>query len=479
MVLSHHRNWCEVARWNHKLDSMKNIKKSIDTRSQNSVSPRKVLKQTKDFCPVGFFVCSDPSKKIKNNQTRPGKRKNTSMYSLNQVNKLVSCGRDPARSLPFWRGFLLIPLILVCFAVAPKTQAVSPAPDGAYPGFNTAEGDHALFLLFGGFGNTANGWYSNFAAVGASFNTGDGAGTLTLNTGDANTAVGTAALILNGAGGQNVAVGAGAMVNNAGDATTFDGFYSDAVGAFALNANVTGFSNNAVGNAALVSNINAANNTAVGDIALAFNDVTGAAMANNNVAVGGGALVSADATTGNIDGSENTAVGAGAGPNLVSGFNNTYLGNFVGSTAGDEDSTIRIGDLSQGAGSVNCYIGGIATQEQPVSDTVAVVTVDLTNDHLGWATLAGAAAHAPQRAVPTRRGRVQPTARPGTQHQTMLDKKVQTLEATVGQQQQEIAQQQKQIDTLTGQLNQQAEQIQKVSAQLEMIRPTPRVVNNQ
>ena len=71
------------------------------------------------------------------------------MYSLNQVNKLVSCGRDPARSLPFWRGFLLIPLILVCFAFAPQTRAVSPAPDGGYPGFNTAEGDQALFLLFG------------------------------------------------------------------------------------------------------------------------------------------------------------------------------------------------------------------------------------------------------------------------------------------------------------------------------------------
>jgi len=46
------------------------------------------------------------------------------MYSLNQVNKLVSCGRDPARSLPLWRGFLLIPLILVCFAFAPQTRAL-------------------------------------------------------------------------------------------------------------------------------------------------------------------------------------------------------------------------------------------------------------------------------------------------------------------------------------------------------------------
>ena len=66
------------------------------------------------------------------------------MHSLNQVNKLVSCGRDPARSLPLWRGFLLIPLILVCFAFAPQTRAVVPAPDGCYAGFTTAEGCQAL-----------------------------------------------------------------------------------------------------------------------------------------------------------------------------------------------------------------------------------------------------------------------------------------------------------------------------------------------
>src|SRR5262249_13710246 len=165
------------------------------------------------------------------------------MYSLNQVKKLVSCGRDPARSLPFWRGFLLIPLILVCLAVAPQTRAVSPPPDGGYPGLNTAEGDQALFLLFGGFGNTAVGWRSEFSAVGASFNTGVGAGSLVLNNGDANTALGTAALLLNGDGFQNTAVGAGAMVNNTGDPAG-NGSFNGAVGAFALNGNTTGFSNN-------------------------------------------------------------------------------------------------------------------------------------------------------------------------------------------------------------------------------------------
>ena len=56
-------------------------------------------------------------------------------------------------------------------------------------------------------------------------------------------------------------------------------------------------------------------------------------------------------------------------------------------------------------------------------------------------------------------------------HQAMLNDKVEKLQATV-------AQQQKQIVTLTSQLREQAAQLQKVSAQVEMIRPTPRVVEN-
>src|SRR5438477_6309895 len=115
------------------------------------------------------------------------------MYSLNQVNKLVSCGRDPARSLPFWRGFLLIPLILVCFAFAPQTRAITPTPDGCYPLFNTAEGCNALNLETTGAGNTGLGWDSLFSVGSHSFNTGVGAGTLVLNRADSNTAVGTAA----------------------------------------------------------------------------------------------------------------------------------------------------------------------------------------------------------------------------------------------------------------------------------------------
>jgi uncharacterized coiled-coil protein SlyX len=61
--------------------------------------------------------------------------------------------------------------------------------------------------------------------------------------------------------------------------------------------------------------------------------------------------------------------------------------------------------------------------------------------------------------------------RPLPHQQAMLNQKVETLQATV-------TEQQKQIETLTTQLREQAAQIQKVSAQLEIIRPTPRVVEN-
>jgi hypothetical protein len=36
---------------------------------------------------------------------------------------------------------------IVCVGLLPTTQAVSPAPDGGYPGGNTAEGFKALFGL--------------------------------------------------------------------------------------------------------------------------------------------------------------------------------------------------------------------------------------------------------------------------------------------------------------------------------------------
>src|ERR1700752_2907865 len=122
------------------------------------------------------------------------------MYLLIELKRLVSCGRDRARSLPLRHGFLLIPLVLVCFAFAPQIQAVMPPPDGCYPGFSTAEGCNALNALSSGAANTGVGWYSLYVDTTGSFNTGVGAGALVLNNADTNTAVGAAALVLNTTG---------------------------------------------------------------------------------------------------------------------------------------------------------------------------------------------------------------------------------------------------------------------------------------
>ncbi len=42
---------------------------------------------------------------------------------------------------------LLVAIVLACFGLLPQVQAVSPAPDGCYPNFTTAEGCDALNLL--------------------------------------------------------------------------------------------------------------------------------------------------------------------------------------------------------------------------------------------------------------------------------------------------------------------------------------------
>ena len=63
-----------------------------------------------------------------------------------------------------------------------------------------------------------------------------------------------------------------------------------------------------------------------------------------------------------------------------------------------------------------------------------------------------------------------------------MNDKVEKLEATVAQQQKQIetltAQLREQAETFTAQLKEQATQIQKVSAQLEVSKPTPQVVVN-
>jgi hypothetical protein len=249
---------------------------------------------------------------------------------------------------------ILFTFTLLCATAAPKAFAVVPAPDGGYPGFNTAEGQNALKNLSTGQGNTAAGWFSLFSATTGSFNTGVGAGTLALNTGDNNTATGAVAHFLNTTGSSNTAVGAAALLNN----TTGGG--NTATGAAALSSNSEGSENTATGAGALISNTTGSENTANGQSAL-FNNTTGtgntasgfAALLFNdtgsfNTAVGPSALLSnvfGDSNTAagynalhNNNGPANVALGAGAGYNATTGSGNVYVGAGMVGVAGESNA---------------------------------------------------------------------------------------------------------------------------------------------
>jgi len=249
-------------------------------------------------------------------------------------------------------GLLLLSLtfILAWLALAPAVRAVSPAPDGGYPGGNTAEGQNALFSLITGGFNTAIGFFSLRADTTGQFNTAIGAGTLLSNTADENTATGTGALLNNTAANHNTADGAFALLSN----TT--GVDNTAVGDRALFSN-TANGNTADGTFALFSNTTGADNTAIGDVALDAN-ITGL----SNTAIGVAALAS------NTTGSGNIALGFNAGLNLTTGSNNIDIGN-LGAT--DESDTIRIG--VQGTQTFT-IIAGISNDIQAIGTPVIVTT---------------------------------------------------------------------------------------------------------
>ena len=220
--------------------------------------------------------------------------------------------------------FIVSAIAVICFWLLPEAKAVIPAPDGGYPGGNTAEGQNALLSLTTGGFNTAVGYFSLFTNTAGSFNTAVGAGALDLNIASNNTATGAAALLLNTTGADNTATGV--------DALAF---------------NDTGIQNTANGAFALFSNTDGANNTASGRAALEFNT-----HGNFNTAIGGQALNQ------NTTGGFNTAIGLQALGNSTTGNGNTVLGAQAGTAVITASQVICIG--SSGADVSNsCFIGEI------------------------------------------------------------------------------------------------------------------------
>jgi hypothetical protein len=233
--------------------------------------------------------------------------------NMTTLNLRTSIGRSPLRL-----ASLLVPLLLACFALLPRAQAVSPTPDGGYLGANTAEGGPgALFSL---------------------------------TTGTDNTAVGSQALFGLTTGVQNTAVGAQALFNNTADKNTAEGFR-------ALINNTTGNSNTAIGVSALLRNVTGGFNTAIGFSALEDNNAT------VNTAIGANALQH------NTTGDRNIALGVNAGLFLTTGSDNIDIAN--AGVAG-ESSTIRIGN-SNVNGQNRAFIVGIRGVTTGNADAVPVV----------------------------------------------------------------------------------------------------------
>jgi Chaperone of endosialidase len=399
-----------------------------------------------------------------------------------------SIGRSPLR-----RGLFLIPLILAWFALAPTGQAQlpSPAPDGGYPGGNTAEGQNALFSLTTGTFNTAVGWLSLVSLTTGSFNTGVGAGTLVLNTGDENTATGVGALLLNTTGSLNTANGVQALFNNS------TGSDNTATGFKALFNNSTGIFNTANGFAALASNQTGGFNTAIGYQALPGN-TTG----SFNTAAGNNSLFV------NTTGQHNTAIGLQALSQNTTGSLNTALGISAGSGVTTADNVIAIGTSGENVANT-CYIGNIfgvtsagatAVYVNSLGKLGTVVSSRRFKDEIKPMDKASEAILALKPVSFRYKQEIDPARSPQfglvaeDVEKVNPDLVVRDAEGKVNtvryeavnamllneflKEHRTVQGQQKEIDALKAELKEQAAQIQKVSAQLEASKPAPQVVNN-
>jgi hypothetical protein len=94
--------------------------------------------------PAGFFA---PFGTRESQNQHGGEKKSRTMNPLIQLKKVTP----------------LFVVAFACLALLPTTPAVSPAPDGCYPNFATAEGCGALSLLTTGAANTGLGWRSLFS----------------------------------------------------------------------------------------------------------------------------------------------------------------------------------------------------------------------------------------------------------------------------------------------------------------------------
>jgi hypothetical protein len=310
--------------------------------------------------------------------------------------------------------FLFTITAVMCFAALPLAHAVVPAPDGGYPGNNTAEGNNALFSLTNGIWNTAIG----FEAL-----KGD-------STGGGNTATGFRALSKNLGGSENTAMGVQALLNS-----------------------ISGNRNIGIGWQSGINVTTGSNNIEIGNLGIAGDDKVirlGRPHLHETAFIGGvhGVILPNNGTLQPVFINNAGQLGTTLSPSSA---------RFKNDIRPMADVSAAILALKPVTFRYKKEIDSLGAQQFGlVAEEVAKVNPDLVNLD--------------------ENGRIY-SVRYEAVNAMLLNEflkehcKVEQLEATA-------AQQAKEISTLSSALKEQAAQIQKVSAQVEMSRPSPQMVIN-
>jgi hypothetical protein len=404
------------------------------------------------------------------------------------------------------RAFALF--AFACFAFSPTAEAECPQQcdltvyrtslgygalqsntTGAY---NTATGIDALFNNISGADNTASGAAALFSNTTGNHNNAYGATALQANTtGPYNNAFGNGALASNTTGDRNTAIGEGAMISS----TT--GYQNTAVGVSALRNNSTGFYNVAIGQDACNLNGGGSGNTGVGWQALLSN------RASNNTAVGMNALLRST-------GSNNVGLGVNAGVSLTTGNYNIDVGapGVAGEsrririgTAGTQNATFIVGirgaTVPSGVGVIvgsNHQLGTVQSSRRfkesikpmdKASEAILALNPvtfryrkELDPDKIPQFGLIAEEVEKvnPDLVARDEEGKIM-SVRYEAVNAMLLNEFLKEHRKNE-EQQATIAQLKSGIEALTATLKKQTSQIQKVTAQLEVRNPAPRVVHN-
>jgi hypothetical protein len=410
-------------------------------------------------------------------------RRNKNMTALHFTE---SIGRSPLRY-----GLLLKLVMLACSALSParEASAVSPAPDGGYPGNNTAEGTSALSPLTSGISNTAVGFEALYLITTGSYNTANGADALRHNRGAQNTGTGSSTLTGLTVGSYNTANGYGALIGNGSNTSN-----NTAIGNRALTVLSSASENTVVGVSALASNGRGTQNTAVGFKALDRDFGRG----HNNIGLGYEAGIDAGVSynieTGTRGGYDNytTRIGDGQTRTFMAGISGTAV---VGDTV-VVNGNGRLGTATSSARfkkeirpidkASEATLAFKPVSFQYKSDTKATPQFGLIAEEVAKVN--------PDLVTRDREGEIYSVRYEAVnamllneflkQHQALLEeqRKVQEQQATITRLKSAVTQQQKdfqeEVAQLTARLDEQASQIQGVSAQFEASKQTPQMVSD-